>query len=47
MQDCCSACGVEIKENCEFATVKKVVDGKELVFCCIHCYEDFEKKKKE
>ena len=42
----CEMCKAEIPaDKCVFATHKRVIDGKEYVFCCIRCAEDFEKKK--
>ncbi len=34
----CSKCDLEVEE-CVFATYKKVIDGKEYVFCCAKCAE--------
>jgi len=40
-------CDAEIPvDKCVFATYKKVIDGKEYTFCCAHCAEVFEKRKK-
>ncbi|MFQ6136905.1 MAG: hypothetical protein ACE5PM_06965 [Candidatus Hydrothermarchaeales archaeon] len=42
----CDACGVEIPvEECEFAQLKKVINGKEYYFCCYSCEKIFGKKK--
>ncbi len=43
---CCNTCGMKIpgKDSCDFATIKKMVEGKEYVFCCPHCAEDIEEK---
>lgn len=41
---CCSVCGAAMKDKCELATVKKVVGGKEKVFCCTTCYEASEEE---
>ena len=42
----CEMCDVKIPaDRCVFATHKRVVDGKEYVFCCVRCAEAFEKSK--
>jgi len=42
----CRMCKTVISEkDCAFASYRKVIDGKEYVFCCERCSEDFEKKK--
>jgi len=42
---CCSNCGMKIdKDVCDFAVVRKVIEGKEYVFCCRHCAEEVEKR---
>lgn len=42
----CSMCGIKIlDEKCAFAEYKKVIDGKEHVFCCSHCADTFEKNR--
>ena len=42
----CEMCDAEIPtEKCVFAAHKKVLDGKEHVFCCLRCAENFEKSK--
>lgn len=45
----CEMCDAEIPaEKCVFATYKKVIDGKEYVFCCLRCQQKFlEEQKKE
>ncbi len=43
----CEECGGEAAvEDCEFANLKKVIDGKEYSFCCYTCVKSFEEKKK-
>ena len=32
-------------KDCAFASHKKIIDGKETIFCCEHCFNDYEKKK--
>ncbi len=41
---CCSECGMKIAsgDKCDFAVVKKVIEGKEYTFCCAHCAEEAE-----
>ena len=34
----CEVCEAEVSvEHCEFATHKRIIDGKEYVYCCIKC----------
>jgi YHS domain-containing protein len=33
------------EKDCAFASYKKIIDGKEIYFCCERCYDDYEKKK--
>jgi hypothetical protein len=41
----CEVCNAEVaEEGCEFATHKRIIDGKEYVYCCIKCQQ---KHKKE
>jgi len=43
----CAQCNVKITDDkCEFAIYKHVINGKEHVFCCKKCAEQYEKKKK-
>lgn len=43
----CEMCNVEVPaDKCVFATHKRVIDGKEYIFCCVHCAEAVEKRKK-
>ena len=43
----CEMCNAEITaDKCVFATHKRVIDGKEYAFCCVHCAEAFEKRKR-
>jgi YHS domain-containing protein len=38
-------CKTTISEkDCAFASIKKVIDGKETYFCCEHCSDNYEKK---
>ena len=32
-------------ESCELATLKKTVNGKEMLLCCRNCASSFEKKQ--
>jgi len=42
----CENCNAETPEDkCVFATHKRVIDGKEHIFCCVRCADAFEKKK--
>ncbi len=42
----CEMCKAEVPvEKCVFAVHKKVVGGKEHVFCCARCAENYEKNK--
>jgi YHS domain-containing protein len=43
---CCNTCGMKMpgKDKCDFAVIKKEIEGKEYVFCCSHCAEEVEKK---
>ncbi len=42
----CDMCNVEVPaDRCVFATHKRVIDGKEYIFCCVRCAEAFEKRK--
>ena len=42
----CDECGGNVKEeDCEFASLKSVIDGKEYSFCCHSCIKSFEEKK--
>jgi len=42
----CETCNVEVPaDRCVFATHRRVIDGKEYVFCCVRCAEAFEKKR--
>jgi len=45
----CRMCGIEIPEGeakrCVFASHKRVIGGKEYVFCCALCAETFKEKK--
>lgn len=44
----CEMCNAEIPaDKCVFATHKRVIDGKEYIFCCIHCAGVFESRKNE
>ncbi|MEM2942112.1 MAG: transcriptional regulator [Candidatus Bathyarchaeia archaeon] len=39
----CSLCNVLIEDEvCQFAAYKKIVNGKEYVFCCQSCASKFE-----
>lgn len=39
----CSFCKVPLEgEVCQFATYKKIINGKEYVFCCESCVSKFE-----
>jgi len=43
----CEMCNAEIPAGkCVFATYKRVIGGKEYLFCCANCAEAFEKRKK-
>ena len=43
----CESCDAEVPaEHCEFATHKRIINGKEYVFCCVRCAESFEKGRK-
>jgi len=43
----CEMCNEEIPaDRCVFATHKRVIDGKEYIFCCVRCAETFERRKK-
>ncbi len=43
----CEFCGLDIPvEKCMFAH-KKIIEGKEYVFCCDRCSEDFESHREE
>jgi YHS domain-containing protein len=38
-------CKTTISEkDCAFASIMKVIDGKETYFCCERCSDDYEKK---
>jgi len=42
----CDMCNVEVPaDRCVFATHRRVIDGKEYIFCCVRCAEAFEKRK--
>mgnify|MGYP001058421277 CR=1 FL=1 len=45
----CRMCGIEIPEGeakkCVFASHKRIIEGKEYVFCCARCAETFKEKK--
>lgn len=42
----CELCKIEIpSEICELAAYRKVVDGREYVFCCQKCAERYQQKK--
>jgi YHS domain-containing protein len=42
----CRMCKTVLSEKeCAFASVKKVIDGKETYFCCERCSDDYERKK--
>ena len=44
----CKMCKARVpSDTCVFAIHKRVIEGKEYIFCCIRCAEDFEKKKNE
>ena len=43
----CEICNADIPtDHCVFVAHKRVIDGKEHVFCCVRCTKVFEKKKK-
>jgi YHS domain-containing protein len=43
----CKMCKARVPaDTCVFAIHKKVIEGKEYIFCCKRCAEDFEKRKK-
>ena len=42
----CEVCKVELPaEKCIFAQQKRIINGVEHTFCCIHCADVFEKEK--
>jgi len=42
----CEMCNAEVPaDRCVFATYRKVIDGKEYIFCCVRCAEAFKKRK--
>jgi len=44
----CELCDVKISgEECMFAAHKRIVDGKELYFCCKRHADEFERKRKK
>jgi len=44
----CKMCGeVAESEKCELASYQRNIDGKQYVFCCSHCADEFEKKQKQ
>jgi YHS domain-containing protein len=44
----CELCEMEIPaDKCVFATCKKVIDGKEYVFCCLRCQQKFLEKREK
>jgi len=43
----CETCNAKIPtDKCVFAIHKRVIDGKEYIFCCIRCAEAFKRKEK-
>jgi YHS domain-containing protein len=43
----CDYCKAEIPlEQCEMATYRMMIDGKEYVFCCASCAKRYQTKKK-
>lgn len=43
----CEMCNTKVPaDKCVFAVHKRIIDGKEYVFCCVRCAEVFEKSKK-
>ena len=42
----CEMCGVEVakEEKCEFANYIRNIDGKEVLFCCAKCADEYKKK---
>lgn len=44
----CEMCGVEVAEDevCEFANYMKTIGGKEVIFCCAKCADEYQKKQK-
>ena len=44
----CDYCKSKINlERCEFATHSTTVEGKQYVFCCVQCAQQFQAKKKK
>jgi len=44
----CKSCGVEIAEDerCELANYVRTIDGEKILFCCVRCADEYEKKRK-
>lgn len=44
----CGYCKTKVSlERCEFAAHRTVIDGKEHVFCCAQCAQQFQAKRKK
>ena len=44
----CEHCKMEIpQEKCELAAYKRVIDGKEYLFCCANCFQKYEQRTKK
>jgi len=44
----CESCKAEIPtETCKLAAYRTVIDGKEYLFCCIKCAEQYKQKKRK
>jgi len=44
----CEYCKMEIpQEQCELAAFRTIIDGKEYLFCCAKCAQQYQKKAKK
>ena len=44
----CGHCKTKVSlERCEFAAHRAVIDGKEYIFCCTQCAQQFKAKRKK
>jgi YHS domain-containing protein len=42
----CEMCNAEVPvDKCVFASHRRVIDGKEYIFCCVRCAEAFKRRK--
>jgi len=40
----CELCGIKVGDECVFAVYKRVIRGKQHLFCCTACADEYEEK---